>query len=69
MFTWSTVHVIYSYVDNAFISEDESNSPKEYLPSPLPHYHPKICTVIVPGIIRYANTFHFIILFVDVASE
>ena len=39
--------------------------PKENLSPPLPLPYPKIYPIIVPGIIRCANTSHFIIIFVD----
>ena len=54
-----------AYVDNVCICDDDSNSPKENVPPPLPLPHPKIDPIIVPGIIRYANISHFIIVFVD----
>ena len=66
MFPWNYVHFINAYVDNLCICEDETNSPKENVPPPLPIPYPKIYPIIVPKIISYANTSHFIIVFVDV---
>ena len=63
MFPWSTVHAMNEYVDNLCICEDDNNSPKENVPPPLPLPYPKIYPIIVPGIISYANTYHFIIVF------
>ena len=63
MFPCITVHVMNSYVDNLCIREDDTNSPKENLPPPLPLFYPQIYPIIVPGIISYANTSHFIIIF------
>ena len=63
MFTWSNVYAMNAYVDNVCISEDENNTPKENVPPPLPLPYPKICPIIVPRIISYANTSHSIILF------
>ena len=59
------MHVINAYVDNVCIHEDDNNSPKENVPPPLPLPYPKIYPIIVPGVISYANTCHFIIVFVD----
>ena len=59
MFTWSTVHVMNVYVDNVCILEDDNNN----LPPPLPLPYPKIYPIIVPGIISYANTYYFVIVF------
>ena len=66
MFPWSTVHVMSAYVDNVCICEDDNNSPKENLPPLLPLPYPKIYPIVVTGIISYANTSHFIILFFGV---
>ena len=66
MFLLSTVHVINVYIDNSCVSEDETNTSKENVPPPLPVTYPKIYPIVVPKIIRYANTSHFIIVFVDV---
>ena len=63
VFLWSTVHVKNAYVDNVCISEDYNNSPRENVPPPLPFSYPKIYPIIVPGIISYSNTSHFIIVF------
>ena len=57
------MHVIDIYVYNVCIREDDNNAPKENLPPPLPHTYPKIYPIIVPGLISYANTSHFIIVF------
>ena len=65
MFSWSTVHLMSSYVDNVCICEDENNIPKDNLPLQLPLTYTKIHPKIVPGIISYANTPQFIIVFVD----
>ena len=54
-----------SYVDNVCICEYDNNSPKENLPPTLPLLYPKIYPIIGPGLISYANTSHFIIVFVD----
>ena len=62
MFPWSTVHVMNAYADNVCINEDDNNSPKENVPPPLPLSYPKIYHIIVPEIISYANTSHFIIV-------
>ena len=69
MFTWSSVHVMNEYVDNVCIREDETNSPKENVSPPLPIPYPKIYPIIVPKIISYDNTSHFIIVFVDVVLQ
>ena len=63
MFPWSTVHVMNSYEDNVCIREDDNNIPKENLPPPLHLPYPNIYPITVPGIIIYANTYHFIIVF------
>ena len=62
MFNWSTVHVMNVYVDNVCIREDDNNIPRENVPPPLPLSYPKIYPIIVPEIISYANTSHFIIV-------
>ena len=63
MFTWSNMHVMNEYVDNVCILEDEKKSPKENVPPQLPLLNPKIYPIIFPGLIRYANTSHFSIVF------
>ena len=63
MFPWITVHVMNAYIDNVRISEDDNNTQKENLRPPLPLPYPKIYHLIVPGIISYANTSNFIIVF------
>ena len=63
MFPWSNVYVMNAYVDNVCIREDDNNSPKENLPPPLPLNYSKIYPIIVPGIISYASTSNFIIVF------
>ena len=63
MFPWNTVHVMNAYVDNVCICEDDKNSPKENVPQPITLTYPKIYPIMVPGIIRYANTSHFILVF------
>ena len=63
MFPWSTVHVKNEYVDDVFICENENNRPKENVPPPLPLPFPKIYPRIVLGIISYASTSQFIIVF------
>ena len=65
MFTWRTVHFIHVCVDNVCICEYDNSIPKENLPPPLPLPYPQIYPIIVPGIISYANTPHFVIVFVD----
>ena len=52
------------YVDNVCIREDFNNSP-ENLPPQLPLTYPKIYSIIITVIISYANTSHFIIVFVN----
>ena len=69
MLYWSTVHVMNEYVDNVCICEDENNIPKDNLPLQLPLTYPKIYPTIAPGLISYASTSHFIILFVDEVHE
>ena len=59
------MHITNEYVDNVCIFKDDNNSSKENVPPPLPLPYPKIYPITVPGIIRYANTSHFIIVFVD----
>ena len=54
-----------AYVENVCISEDENNILKENVPPPLPFPYPKIYPIIVTGLISYANTYHFIVVFVD----
>ena len=56
MFSFSTVHVINEYVDNASIREDDTNTLKENVPSPIPVPYPKIYPILVPKIISYSNT-------------
>ena len=63
MFPWSKVHVINAYVDNVYIRDDDTNIPKENLPPPLPVPYSKIFPIVVPKIIIYANTSHFMIVF------
>ena len=63
MFLLSTMHLINSYVDNVCICEDYNNIPKDNVPPPLPLPYPKIYPIIVPGVISYTNTSHFIIVF------
>ena len=65
MFNWSTVNFMNTCVDNVYICEDENNIPKEKVPPLPPIPYPKIYPIIVPRIIRYANTSHFIIVFFD----
>ena len=60
------MHVTNSYVYNVCIFEDDTNSPKENSPPPLPVPYPKIYPIAVPKVIRYTNTSHLIIVFVDV---
>ena len=64
MFIWSTVYVMNAYVDNVFICEDNNNSPKQTVPPPLPLPYRKIYPIILPGLIKYFKTSHFIYLFV-----
>ena len=66
MFHCSNVHVINAYVDNVCICEDEVNIPKENVPPPLPVPYSNIYPILVPNIVSYTNTSHFIIVFVDV---
>ena len=66
MFTLSTVRVMNEYVDNLCIREYDNNTPKENVSPPLPLPYPKIHPITIPGIIIYANTSHFIIVFFDV---
>ena len=63
IFPWSTLHVMNAYVDNICIFEDDNNIPKENLSPPLIIPYPKIYLIVVPGLISYANTSHFIIVF------
>ena len=63
MFPRSTVHVMNEYVDNVCISEDNQNTPKENILRPLPLPYPQTYHGIVPGIISYSNTSHFILVF------
>ena len=65
MFPWSNLHAMYAYLDSLCIFEDDTNRPKENVPPPFPLTYPKIHLTIVPGIIRYSNTSHFNIVFVD----
>ena len=58
------MHVLNVYVDNVCILEDETNSPKENVPPPLPVTYPRIYPIVVPEIISYTNTSHLIIVFV-----
>ena len=69
IFPWSTVNVTNSYVDNVCICEDGTNSPKENAPPPIPVPYPKIYPIVFSNIIRYVNTSHFILVFVDVVHE
>ena len=52
-----------AYVDNVCIHEDNNNIPKENVPPPLTIPYPKTDPIIAPGVISYANTSHFIIVF------
>ena len=54
-----------AYVDYVCIRKDDSNIKKDNAPPPLPINYPKIYLIIFPGIIIYAKTSHFIIVFVD----
>ena len=65
MFRWSIMRVMNEYVDNVCIFEDDTNSPKQNVPSPLLFPYPKIYSIIVPWTIRYSNTSHFIVIFFD----
>ena len=65
MFPWSTMHVMNVYVDNVCIREYDTNVPKENVPPPLTLPCPKLYPITVTGIITYANTSCFIIVFVD----
>ena len=69
MFTCITVHIMNAYVDNVCIREDDTKCPKENVPPPLPIPYPKIYPIVVPKLIRYFNTSHFIILFFDIVHE
>ena len=62
------MHVMNAFVDNVFIYEAGTNSPKENVPPPLPVPYPKIYPVVVPNIIIYTNTYHLIIVFFDVVN-
>ena len=66
MFPWSTVHVMNAYVDNVCINKDYTNIPEENVPPPIPAPYPKIYPLKVPELIRYVNTYHFIIVIFDV---
>ena len=48
MFPWSNVHVINACVYNTYVSEYDTNSPKENVPPPLPVPYPKIYPIVVP---------------------
>ena len=63
MVFWSTVHVMNEYLDNICIREDDTNRPKENVTPPLHVPYPKIYHIEVPKIISYANTSHFIFVF------
>ena len=60
------MHVMNVYIDHICITEDDTNTPKENVPSPLTFPYPKICPIVVPKLINYVNTYHFIIVFVNV---
>ena len=66
MFPWIPVDVMNAYVADACIRDDDTNSPKENVPPPLPVFYTKIYPIVVPNIIIYVNTSHFVIVFVDV---
>ena len=55
-----------AYVDNVCMHEDGTNLPKQNVPPPLSFPYPKIYLIVVPKVISYANTSHFIVVFVDV---
>ena len=55
-----------SYLYNVCIREDDTNSPKENVPPPLPIPYPEIYHIVVPNVISYSNTSHFIIVFDDI---
>ena len=55
-----------SYVDNVCIFEYDTNIPKENGPPLLPVPYPDIYPIVVPKLIIYVNTSHFILLFVNV---
>ena len=51
MFTWSTLHVMNSYVDNICSIEDETNIPKENVPPPILVPYPNIYPIVVSKLI------------------
>ena len=69
MFPWSIVHVINAYVDHLCIHEDDTNIPKENLPPPPPVPYHQTYPILVPNLIRYVNTSHLVIVFVDVVHS
>ena len=66
MFPLSNGHFVNSYVDDVCIREDYTNRPKENLPPPLPVPYLKIYPKVATKIIIYTNTYHFIIVFVEI---
>ena len=66
IFTWITVYVMNVYVDNVYTREDDTNIPKENIPPPLTFPYPEFYPIVVNNIIKYVNTSHFLILWVDV---
>ena len=63
MFPWSNIHCMDEYVVHLCIHEDEKNNKKRNVPTPLPLPYPKIYLIIFPGVISYANTSHYVIVF------
>ena len=57
------------YVDNVSICNDKTNTPKENETLSLPVSYPKTYHIVVPKRINYTNTYHLIIVFVDVVHE
>ena len=69
MVSWSNMHGMNAYVDNVCILKYDTNRPKENVPPPLPVPYPNIYTIVVPKIISYANTYHLILLSIDVVHS
>ena len=65
MFPWSNKNVMNTFVHIVLITEDDINISKENVSPPLPVLHPEIYSIVVTKIIRYSNTSHFIIVFLD----
>ena len=60
MFTWSNIHVMNVFVDNVWNHEADTNSPKQMYQQQFLFNAQYIYPVLVPKVIKYANTSYLI---------